>query len=477
MVQLFEVDFRVRQSIFTCFQSLIREAQRNANLEFYEEVGFQLAFCYKLGFGVRKDENECRKWLYESKRHESDLEHQLQLVKSSNYGRRYDPASRFGLWFGKGHVPMPGDVQYYREKNLLNDIHSTLENEISDWKTVLGGTHWMVLEREEQFFHILRSLGHWDKAEDLVRGTLDNLGAELPPDDFRVLRVQSNVAMACLDRRKTDDAERLIKEVFEVSVGDQTARLVHQDFLASVYTAQGKFAKAIDLRSEVYTKLSAMLGENHIQTLRALWNLREDYFRRGSVHKATKLNHNLLETTTKALGEDHELAILAKIGLAEIDWSIRRWLWGYFGPRRKLELNLDLVSKSQRILGDEHPTTLQLMSHTAKDLMLKTHIPEAIALGEQIVEFSIRRAGADHPDTVTRQKSLEFAKAIHRWYLRFERIGTFRFGKYVITPSFGTRSGLEPVWGPIFKRTDTRPILPFLDDARIADRNPDGNQG
>lgn len=111
MDQLFEVDPQVRQCIFACFQNLLREAQRNANPNFYEEVAFQLAFCYKLGFGIRRDEDECRKWLFESKKHESDLEQQLELIKSSSLGRRYDPSGKFGLWWRKGHISTIGDVQ------------------------------------------------------------------------------------------------------------------------------------------------------------------------------------------------------------------------------------------------------------------------------------------------------------------------------------------------------------------------------
>lgn len=79
MDQLLDVDLQVRRCMFACFQSLLREAQRNANPSFYEEVIFQLAFCCKLGFGVRRDETECRKWLVESEKHESDLEYQLNF--------------------------------------------------------------------------------------------------------------------------------------------------------------------------------------------------------------------------------------------------------------------------------------------------------------------------------------------------------------------------------------------------------------
>ena len=89
-----------------------------------------------------------------------------------------------------------------------------------------------------------------------------------------------------------------------------------------------------------------------------------------------------METTIKALGEDHESTIIAKIESDEIDWSSRRWLWGYFGPRRLFDLNLDLIKDSQRVLGNEYPATLQFMSHTAKHLLLKIHFPKAIALGK-----------------------------------------------------------------------------------------------
>ena len=458
MKQLFEVDIQVRRSICWCLQNLIHDAQRNANAELYQELGFQLAFCYRMGFGVRKDENECRKWLLESKRHPSDLEHQIQLIKSSTFGRRFHESTQFGLWFGKGHIPTVGDAQYFRERNRLNDIFSTQEDEISDWKIVLGSTHWMVFDREERYFHILLSLGYLDKAEALVREILRNVEESLPPDDFRVIRAKTNVAAACLNQGKTDEAERLIKQVLpksdKASTSDQTTPLAYQNALACIYVAKGKLTKAIKLQSEVYQKFSAILGENHIQALTVLWNLREIYFRKRRIERAASLSSKLLETATNALGEDHELTILAKTGFAEIDWS-RRWFWGYVGPRRKIDLNLDLIRSSQRTLGDEHPTTLQLMSHTSRDLIYKTRLLEAIALREQIVELSALRIGADHPNTVSRQKQLETAKNIHKWYLRFERIGTIRFGKFAITPSFGVRSGLERVWGPIYKIADT----------------------
>ena len=79
MDQLFDVDLQLRRCMFACFQSLLREAQSNANPSFYEEVILQLAFAVSWAFGVRRNENECREWLVESEKHEPDLEYQLNF--------------------------------------------------------------------------------------------------------------------------------------------------------------------------------------------------------------------------------------------------------------------------------------------------------------------------------------------------------------------------------------------------------------
>ena len=104
-----------------------------------------------------------------------------------------------------------------------------------------------MLEREEQYFHILRSPGHWDKGEDLLTGTLRELGAKPPPDDLRALRAQSNLAIACLDTERlmmqNSCSTKCFRRAKIHSAGGQMKKLVHQSLLASVYTAQEKFVK------------------------------------------------------------------------------------------------------------------------------------------------------------------------------------------------------------------------------------------
>ena len=89
-----------------------------------------------------------------------------------------------------------------------------------------------------------------------------------------------------------------------------------------------------------------------------------------------------MKTTTKALGEDHKLMILARMELDGGNWSSRRWLWRYIGPPKTLDLNLDLIRDFQCVLGIEYPTTLLFVYHTANLRLLKIYFPEPITLRE-----------------------------------------------------------------------------------------------
>lgn len=456
--QLFDVDFRVRRAIFTCLGELLEQTQaashRETDLNLYMEIAYQLAFCYKFGFGVPRNDEQCQAWLAKSGRPNSDLEDQLQVIKSS-IGRNHSPSLNFGLWFQKGHVPMASDAQYYRERNQLKDIQIIEEREISDWKVVLGDIHWLVVSREASHYHLLQSLGFLDKAELLARESCQLLSSTLPQEDHRVLRARSNLASACISKKNYDEAEREIIEVLDLSEENSQQYLILQDLLASVYSAQGKAKKSIRLRLEVYKQMSATLGESHLQTLSILWNLREDHFRARRFVEAENLSLTLVETATKSFGEHHELTVRAMAGLVQIHWSKRNRLWGYFGAREKSEVDLDLIRKCQSVLGEDHPITMDLVFHTARSLVYKSNWGDAISVAEQVVEHSTRIAGPDHALTIERKKWLEFVKASHWWYSVFQKLGSFRVGNYVITPSFKTRHGLERAWGPIYRRKDT----------------------
>ena len=274
--QLFNVDFEVRQGIFKCLESLTRTAKetprRTQNIVSTSDLAYQLAFCYKLGFGVPRDEDKCRMWLADTDLTNSDLENQIDHIKSST-SQGYSPTSTFGFWYSHTPVPTVNNAQYYRERKKLKDIQQIEEREIGEWKEVLGKDHWLFLEKEESYFHTLSSLGYLSKAGALAEKRCRDLSSTLPREDDRVLRARCNLAEVFLDQRRHDEAEREVLEVIELSNSTDYNHAVHQNLLASIYTARGRYKKAIALRQEIHDNYVATLGDSHIETLNVLLNL------------------------------------------------------------------------------------------------------------------------------------------------------------------------------------------------------------
>ena len=72
------------------------------------------------------------------------------------------------------------------------------------------------------------------------------------------------------------------------------------------------------------------------------------------MNNAASLSQKLLETTAKALSEDHGSTILAKIGSKRINLSSDDGFRGILDLGERLSSTRD----SQRVLGNEHPTML-----------------------------------------------------------------------------------------------------------------------
>jgi hypothetical protein len=76
------VDYRVRSKIVACLKTRASDSARRRSCDTRSRnAAFQLALCYKVGFGVRIDETESRIWLEHSLRQQDDLEYEFELLK------------------------------------------------------------------------------------------------------------------------------------------------------------------------------------------------------------------------------------------------------------------------------------------------------------------------------------------------------------------------------------------------------------
>jgi hypothetical protein len=455
--QLFNVDFRVRQQIFQCLRRLVDDTRADDPLGIYEETCLQLALCYKMGFGVRRSELEAAKTLGQS--HNDIVRDQLLALKASR-GQGYNLSAVYGSFFARGLVAATIDVQYYREKNLLSSILAVNKEELEDWDVVLGPSHWIVLEKPATHQVFLENIGLLDEAESLAQDMFDKVSRILPETDSLVRRQKSSLGRALYLQGKLSMAKKMVKEVIQDSKkdsfneGNDAADTNDITLLACIYAGQGKMKNAVSLTETLVKKLDSKFGPNHIYTLVERWNLCSMVGQVKKTKKAISLTEDLLHATILALGEEHELSVLVKIGLATMRWERRTWPGGFNGSRDDGTLRMDHIKNSQMLLGNDHPFTLELLKVTVKNLVMKARFPEAIALQEEVVRLSERRPGPTHFRTLERKRHLKMIQQTFTSYRVFQKISTINIGQYVVTPSFRVRHGFERIFWPLYKKKE-----------------------
>jgi hypothetical protein len=75
-------DYRVRRQIR---DSIENSYFRNQHKPLAADIAFQIAFCYKIGFGVKSDDNECHKWLEKSNKQLDDLKTEKEAVRPATW--------------------------------------------------------------------------------------------------------------------------------------------------------------------------------------------------------------------------------------------------------------------------------------------------------------------------------------------------------------------------------------------------------
>jgi tetratricopeptide (TPR) repeat protein len=467
MPQLFDADFRARDYIFQEFRILAEETVNSDVWSVHQEVCLQVAFCYKMGFGIKQNHTEAEKWLAQS--HMSEILDKQLAALQETASRTYHPTTVYGLWFRKGHIHLTAtNPQYYREQRKLASVQAIHEREIKDWQNILGATHWIVVDKICQYVEILRNLGKLDKAEELARELVQSL-QHLPPEHFIAVEGKDTLCRVLLDQGKLKEAKILIKGVLKLRQEHMHSNvlLFWMNLLAAVYTGQGKIMKAADLRQKLLHEFKNIFGEDNIQTMTMMHNLCYVYDRQGRIKEAITMNERLLQKATRVLGDNHEMTIHAKLSLANFRWKHRLWPGGIIGPRGDDGLRFDDIRAAQAQLGTEHPLTLQLMANTVKALINKVRFDEAIALQEQILHIISQRVGPNHPQTSNCTKDLNSIKWTYRWYRFAARMGSVNLGQYVLTAGMRERYDLVRIWGPLLKKKDMSKLIPYSVDTSI----------
>jgi tetratricopeptide (TPR) repeat protein len=162
---------------------------------------------------------------------------------------------------------------------------------------------------------------------------------------------------------------------------------------ARLSEAQGNYALGKALAERALKGLETSLGREHPQTLGARTVLANLLLATGSVTDACAMYELLLEQRRSVNGSDHPETIGLVNNLGCIRFRERDY-------ESAAVLFRDALDCRERVLGVEHPATINTIQNLASALHLCGDLATAEQLYQRAVESSRRVLGADHPDTV-----------------------------------------------------------------------------
>lgn len=205
--------------------------------------------------------------------------------------------------------------------------------------------------------------------------------------------------------------------------------------LAGVYRNLGLYDQAVALIEKTIALNQRLLGDEHIETLRARASLSKTYYLMGRTVDAVTHGGAVVDTATRVLGTDHPLTMDAAETLASALWQTGRaaeaeplfrrvfeWrhahdgadamstqgalanLGGILADQGKsaeaevlLRKAIDGLDASS---GEDHPETVAVRNILVGILLQQGRLEEALALARDNLAIQRHVLGAHHPDTL-----------------------------------------------------------------------------
>ena len=162
---------------------------------------------------------------------------------------------------------------------------------------------------------------------------------------------------------------------------------------------QGKYPDAYNITNSAYEKRKNLLGDEDLETVKAMHKLAISLNDLGQHDKALELREKIFELRKKILGAENPDTIIAMNNLAISLSNNGRC-------DDALTLQEQALTLSQKVLGDEHPDTIIAMNNLANRLSELERYDDALTLQEQALTLCKKTFGDKHPNTLTAMDNL-----------------------------------------------------------------------
>ena len=287
-----ETDYRVSRHITA---SLQRHAQRSNDISGLN-AAFQLAFCYSIGFGVRRNEGLANHWLERSQRSREDLDAERRMVEPT----AIEWTAKSGTvrsWLV--YIAAPNLGRQYEKLGCLETSRVAYQEAIQDSEESLGDGHWIVLSQKEILSSILEVEEKFFEAETLlleIMGQIEKNPSSLPNNGW-VHMILTRLARIFRTQGKLDTAEKWAQRAMKDSEEqpESLGHLVALLLLGSILCDKLQYQKAEGILVRADDGIRKILGERHNLALAALSMLCIVYMRVGDGDKRNRCAERLIE--------------------------------------------------------------------------------------------------------------------------------------------------------------------------------------
>lgn len=235
--------------------------------------------------------------------------------------------------------------------------------------------------------------GHYAQAATIQRAVVEAKRRLLGPADVSTLQSEGNLAMTLSEQGNYAEAEEI--EVRVLAARERVLGLEHPHTLAArgnwakTLFARGDFRRAAAALRAVLAAETRVLGPEHPATLVTHTNLAVAIASAGDEKAAARMCADLLPVCERVLGRDSLDTLTCAAALATTGANGES---GVREMRRVFETHV-------RVLGDEHPITVQSAHALAKLLVRSGARDEARALLARASRAAKSALGADHRGT------------------------------------------------------------------------------
>ncbi|KAG6880092.1 hypothetical protein C0992_006366 [Termitomyces sp. T32_za158] len=169
--------------------------------------------------------------------------------------------------------------------------------------------------------------------------------------------------------------------------------------LAETFWKEEKLEEAEKLEQEVLKVRREAFGTDHPDTIQAMSNLAATFWKSGKLEEAEKLEQEVLKMREKASEANHPNTIQAIFGLASILWK--------GGKRKEAEKLQQKVPKIRREAFEaNHPNTFKAMSSQALTFWKGGKLKEAEKLQQEVLNIRRQAFETEHPNTIEAMSDL-----------------------------------------------------------------------